>query len=146
MTSELYKVNKFIWNSSTGVIIIDVTINTGKAEEAEEEDNTIEIPIGRTNRNPNQCYFMPKQCFSISKTGNIYPNREKLLSIKSTTDLSVLTAISATSQQGYDKDREPYQWEFDRQAFKEDLMGSTKSINGLVWETMDNYILMNERV
>jgi hypothetical protein len=140
--TELYKVNKFIWNSSTWVIIIDVTINTGKAE---GEDNTIEIPIGRTNRNPNQCYFMPKQCFSISKTGNIYPNREKLLSIKSTTDLSVLTAIS-TSQQGYDKDREPYQWEFDRQAFKEDLMGSTKSINGLVWETMDNYILMNERV
>ena len=141
--SELYKVNKFIWNSSTGVIIIDVTINTGKAG---EEDNIIEIPIGRTNRNPNQYYFMPKQCFSISKTGNIYPNREKLLSIKSTTNLSVLTAISATSQQGYDKDREPYQWEFDRQAFKEDLMGSTKSINGLVWETMDNYILMNERV
>jgi hypothetical protein len=85
---------------------------------------------------------MPKQCFSITYNGQIYPNREKLMRIKNTNDLSVLNALVGGYGGNSTIDREAYQWEFDRQAYKDDIAnyGCIKSINTVVWQNADRFI------
>ena len=140
-----YKVNNIIWDPSTRKAVFKFTVSGYYIKSNKDKDDI--ITLENINRDPNHNYFMPKNCFSISKSRQIYPNREKLLSLnRSTTDLSVLNAITA-AEQGYYKtdqepDREPYQWEYDKQAYTEDLWNSDKSINTLVWINIDNYIMM----
>jgi hypothetical protein len=141
-----YKVNNIIWDSRTKKAVFEFTVSGYYINSNKNKNGS--ITLENINRNPNHNYFMPKNCFSISKMGHIYPNREKLLSLsRATTDLSILTAISA-AEQGYgDKtdqkpDREPYQWEYDKQSYKDDLWKSDKSINALVWMNIDNYIII----
>lgn len=140
-----YKVNNIIWDPTTKKAVFEFTVS-GYYIKSNKNKNGI-ITLENINCDPNRNYFMPKKCFSISKMGYIYPNKKKLLSLsRTTTDLSILTAISA-AEQGYgetdqENDREPYQWEFDKQAYKDDLWNSDKSINSLVWMNIDNYIII----
>jgi hypothetical protein len=138
-----YKVNSFTWSKSTKEVVANITISSSYI--GAETDLTSELELGQINRDPNYNYFMPKQCFSITKNGQIYANREKLMRIKNTNDLSVLNAVAA-AYRGYGGnstiDREAYQWEFDRQAYKDDLndYGCIKSINTVVWQNADRFI------
>jgi hypothetical protein len=123
-----YKVNHFTWSKSTKEVVLNVTITSSYINA--ETDLTGELELGQFNRDPNQNYFMPKQCFSITCNGQIYSNREKLMRIKN----GEIHCIPC--------DREAYQWEFDRQADKDDLAdyGCIKSINTVVWQNADRFI------
>ena len=141
-----YKVNNIKWNPSTRKAVFEFTVSGYYINSSKNKDGI--ITLENINRDPNHNYFMPKKCFSISKMGYIYPNKKKLLGLsRATTDLSILTAISA-AEQGYGEtdqelDREPYQWEFDKQAYKDDFGESDKSINTLVWLNIENYIIIH---
>jgi hypothetical protein len=140
-----YKVNNIIWNSSTKKAVFEFTVSGYYINSNKDKDGI--ITLENINCDPNHNYYMPKNCFSISKSRHIYPIKKKLLSLsRATTDLSVLNAISA-AEQGYyetncEPDREPYQWEYDKQAYTEDFWKSGLSINTLVWMNIDNYIIM----
>jgi hypothetical protein len=143
-----YKVNHFTWSKSTKEVVANITISSSYI--GAETDLTVELKLDqedKINRDPNQNYFMPKQCFSITKNGQIYANREKLMRITNTNDLSVLNAVAA-AHRGYGSnstiDREVYQWEFDKQAYKDDIndYGCIKSINTVVWQNADRFIMM----
>ena len=141
-----YKVNHFTWSKSTNKVTANITISSSYI--GAETDLTVELKLDQEdkfNRDPTQNYFMPKQCFSITKNGQIYANREKLMRITNTNDLSVLNAVAAAHRGYVDNstiDREAYQWEFDRQADKDDLAdyGCIKSINTVVWQNADRFI------
>ena len=141
-----YKVNHFTWSKSTNDVTANITISSSYI--SAETDLTVELKLDhedKFNRDPTQNYFMPKQCFSITKNGQIYANREKLMRITNTNDLSVLNAVAAAHRGYVDNstiDREAYQWEFDRQADKDDLAdyGCIKSINTVVWQNADRFI------
>ena len=143
-----YKVNSFTWSKSTNKVTANITISSSYI--GAETDLTSELELDhedKINRDPNQNYFMPKQCFSITKNGQIYANREKLMRITNTNDLSVLNAVAVAYRVYGDNstiDREAYQWEFDRQAYKYDLndYGCIKSINTVVWQNADRFIMM----
>jgi len=140
-----YKVNSFTWSKSTNDVTANITISSSYI--GAETDLTVELKLDhedKINRDPNQNYFMPKQCFSITKNGQIYANREKLMRIKNTNDLSVLNAIASAYGGNSTIDREAYQWEFDRQAYKDDIndYGCIKSINTVVWQNADRFIMM----
>ena len=143
-----YKVNHFTWSKSTNEVTANITISSSYI--SAETDLTVELKLDhedKFNRDPNQNYFMPKQCFSITKNGQIYANREKLMRIKNTNDLSVLNAVAAAHREyggNSTIDREAYQWEFDRQAYKDDITdyGCIKSINTVVWQNADRFIMI----
>ena len=126
-----YKVNSFTWSKMTTDVIVNITISSSYI--GAETDLTSELELGQFNKDPNQNYFMPKLCFSITYDGRIYPNREKLLWFK---DIKNATNDHKLC------DREPYQWEFDRQAERDDLAdyGCIKSINTVVWKNADRLI------
>ena len=126
-----YKVNHFTWSKSTNEVTANITISSSYI--SAETDLTVELKLDhedKFNRDPNQNYFMPKQCFSITKNGQIYANREKLMRLQN----GEIDRIPC--------DREVYQWEFDRQADKDDLVdyGCIKSINTVVWQNADRFI------
>ena len=135
-----YKVNSFAWSKTTKEVVANITISSSYI--GAETDLTSELELGQFNRDPNHNYFMPKQCFSITYNGQIYPNREKLMQIKNTNDLSILNAVAGGYGGNSTIDREAYQWEFDRQADKDDLAnyGCIKSINTVVWQNADRFI------
>ena len=83
-----YKVNSFTWSKSTNKVTANIIISSSYI--GAETDLTVELELDqedKINRDPTQNYFMPKQCFSITKNGQIYANREKLMRIKNTNDL-----------------------------------------------------------
>jgi hypothetical protein len=123
-----YKVNSFTWSKSTKEVVANITISSSYI--GAETDLTSELELGQINRDPNYNYFMPKQCFSITYNGQIYSNRAKLMRLQN-------GEIDRTLC-----DRETYQWEFDRQADKDDLAdyGCIKSINTVVWQNADRFI------
>jgi hypothetical protein len=139
-----YKVNHFTWSKTTNKVTANITISSSYI--GAETDLTGELELGQFNRDPTQNYFMPKLWFSITYNGQIYANREKLMRIKNTNNLSILNAVAA-AHHGYGGnstiDREAYQWEFDRQAYKDDLAdyGCIKSINTVVWQNADRFII-----
>lgn len=96
-----YKVNHFTWSKYTNEVTANITISSSYI--GAETDLTVELKLDhedKFNRDPTQNYFMPKQCFSITKNGQIYANREKLMRITNTNDLSVLNAVAA-AHRGY---------------------------------------------
>lgn len=126
-----YKVNSFTWSKSTNKVTANITISSSYI--GAETDLTSELELDhedKINKDPNQNYFMPKLCFSITYNGRIYPNREKLIRLKN------------GEKDRIPCDREPYQWEFDRQAERDDLddYGCIKSINTVVWKNADRFI------
>ena len=125
-----YKVNSFTWSKMTTDVIVNITISSSYI--GAETDLTSELELGQFNKDPNQNYFMPKLCFSITYDGRIYANREKLLWFKDKNGEKDRKLC----------DREPYQWEFDRQAERDDLAdyGCIKSINTVVWKNADRLI------
>ena len=107
-----YKVNHFTWSASTNEVTANITISSSYI--GAETDLTVELELDhedKFNRDPNQNYFMPKQCFSITKNGQIYANREKLMRLQN----GEIDRIPC--------DREVYQWEFDRQAEEDEAIG-----------------------
>ena len=67
-----YKVNHFTWSASTNEVTANITISSSYI--GAETDLTVELELDhedKFNRDPNQNYFMPKQCFSITKNGQI---------------------------------------------------------------------------
>ena len=126
-----YKVNHFTWSASTNEVTANITISSSYI--GAETDLTVELELDhedKFNRDPNQNYFMPKLCFSITYDGRIYANREKLMRLQN----GEIDHIHC--------DREAYQWEFDRQSDKDDLAdyGCIKSINTVVWQNVDRFI------
>ena len=123
-----YKVNSFTWSATTQEVNANITISSSYI--GSETDLTTDLELEQFNKDPNQNYFMPKLCFSITYDGRIYPNREKLMRLKNGEIDRKLC------------DREPYQWEFDRQAERDDLAdyGCIKSINTVVWKNADRLI------
>ena len=117
-----YKVNNFNWDKKTQETIVEVTISGNYIKS--NEDITVELKVGKFNKNPNHNYYIPPNCFCVNKYGNIIVDYEKY-------------------QRKNMSRRDPYQWEFDRQAYKECIGETNQSINATVWYNVDNFIIMN---
>jgi hypothetical protein len=117
-----YIVNHFIWEPKTGETIVGVTVS--KCYTQSDTDETVELELGKFNRDPNSNYFIPKNCFSVHSSGSLFVDDEK-----------------RTGQQTCRP--EPAQWEFDRQAYLDDLhnfITMEKSLNTTVWRKVDQFI------
>lgn len=124
-----YQVNSFDWNATTKDVIATVTISSHYIH---SDTDVIEyVWLGKYARDPNHNYYMPKNRFSRHPKGGIYADYEKY--------------GRNTSTQQTTTQPDPFQWEFDRQAYNDDLFDSDKSLNAQVWISVDSSILSISR-
>jgi hypothetical protein len=120
-----YTVEHFNWDPKTNEVIATVTISSHYIYS--DTDISVQIWLGKFELDPNTYYYMPKNRFSRHPNGGIYPDYDKY------------------GRNIYTKP-DPFQWEFDRQSYNDDLQDyETKSINTQVWTSVDSEILSISR-
>lgn len=126
-----YKVEKFNWDPKTKETSVIVTISNYYIHS--EANITINLDLDKQTRDPNVYYYFPKNRFSVNEYGyncnghyvalHVFPDDKRLEN-----------PISR---------RDPYQWEFDKQAYLDDLCEYTKSLNTQVWDVVERFIIVS---
>lgn len=99
-----------------------------------ETDMTVELNLCKFPTDPNLTYYIPKNRFSVNSYGHKQQNGKYVQIHVYAHDKRNETPISR---------RDPHQWEFDKQAKMDDMCGgsSIQSLNTLVWEAIDVFIM-----